>query len=370
MKSIEILGVVALSLFSLLGIFLLSKRNSDHKSFGWLGIFFLLLAINFLDGILLLNASYLNFPRLIFWEDPFAFLYGPLILGFSLQTTSGGQLKPGFLLHLIPFLLLELAVVFFHFNYSSDQIQDIILLILSQKPHATLFVGTLVISLHVLLYIKMALKVLDHHKDKLKQRYASISIAWAYSLIRLTLMIFLLSLFNTTIQYFGTKAIYTFALLLLIVGSIALTLRVLLQALKQPMLRSDDPSAPATSFYMAPEEVSILKDRIASALRRNKRYTHSELTLKDLAAEVECDERSVSYVINRSMADNFYDLINNYRIEEAKRIFETNPDPRLTILEVLYSVGYNSKSSFNTQFHKKTGLTPSKYRQLHRPKDD
>ncbi|MBB6270519.1 AraC-like DNA-binding protein [Pedobacter cryoconitis] len=37
----------------------------------------------------------------------------------------------------------------------------------------------------------------------------------------------------------------------------------------------------------------------------------------------------------------------------------------LTILEVLYEIGFNSKSSFNTSFKKHTNLTPTAYRQKH-----
>jgi AraC-like DNA-binding protein len=37
-------------------------------------------------------------------------------------------------------------------------------------------------------------------------------------------------------------------------------------------------------------------------------------------------------------------------------------DKKITVLEVLYQVGFNSKSSFNTVFKKQTGLTPSEFK--------
>ena len=43
-----------------------------------------------------------------------------------------------------------------------------------------------------------------------------------------------------------------------------------------------------------------------------------------------------------------------------------NKDAKLTVLEVMYEVGYNSKSSFNTQFKRKTGMTPTDFKKKHR----
>ena len=60
------------------------------------------------------------------------------------------------------------------------------------------------------------------------------------------------------------------------------------------------------------------------------------------------------------MSMNFYDFISKYRIEEAKKIFTEKSDK--TVLEVLYEVGFNSKSSFNTTFKKFTGITPTQFK--------
>lgn len=59
---------------------------------------------------------------------------------------------------------------------------------------------------------------------------------------------------------------------------------------------------------------------------------------------------------------HFFDFVNEYRIEKAKELL-THPERKeYTVLEILYEVGFNSKSSFNTAFKKRTGLTPTEYR--------
>ncbi|MDX1629012.1 MAG: helix-turn-helix domain-containing protein, partial [Fulvivirga sp.] len=65
--------------------------------------------------------------------------------------------------------------------------------------------------------------------------------------------------------------------------------------------------------------------------------------------------------INGSLKQNFYEYINSWRIAHAKRLMASDDD-QLTILEILYQSGFNSKSSFNAFFKKSEGLTPTQYR--------
>ena len=67
-------------------------------------------------------------------------------------------------------------------------------------------------------------------------------------------------------------------------------------------------------------------------------------------------------MINSKFGQNFYDFVNHYRIEEAKSIMVSNTDDKKTILEILYEVGFNSKSAFNNAFKKNTGKTPSEFK--------
>jgi len=67
-------------------------------------------------------------------------------------------------------------------------------------------------------------------------------------------------------------------------------------------------------------------------------------------------------MINHHLNKHFFDFVNEFRIEKAKSLL-TNPAKQdLTIQEILYEVGFNSKSSFNTAFKKHCGLTPTQYR--------
>jgi AraC-like DNA-binding protein len=67
----------------------------------------------------------------------------------------------------------------------------------------------------------------------------------------------------------------------------------------------------------------------------------------------------LSQIINQQNQGNYYDLIHSYRIDEAKRLLiETS----LSIADITYEVGYNSKSVFYTEFKRQTQLTPSQFK--------
>lgn len=353
--------MVAMSLIMLLGLFLVSKGNARKKGFGWIGVFFLLFGLNFLDGIFLLKGIYLESPRLAFWEDPFALTYGPLIYFFSLRLKKQSVLlKAGVFLHFLPFVLLEIAVIAFHASFSKEEVQDILGIIVSQSLDPFAILGMVPVFLHLFTYSLLAYQTLKKHQTNLKQHHSTLEISWAFSLVRMVLLIFLFSLFSTITQYLGTPRAYSIVILLLILISIVLTLRILLHALNQPMFHSEFKAG--SSFDLSREENDRIREKINLVLTEKKLFKNPNLTLNDLASALGTTERTVSYVINDSMADNFYDLVNDFRIKESQQILNDNKNSKQTVLEVLYEVGFNSKSSFNTQFKKKTGMTPSEFK--------
>ncbi|PQJ80148.1 helix-turn-helix domain-containing protein [Polaribacter porphyrae] len=93
-----------------------------------------------------------------------------------------------------------------------------------------------------------------------------------------------------------------------------------------------------------------------------KPFLNPSLTIRKLASAIEMNSRDLSVLINQHLNQHFFDFVNEYRIEEAKSILKNPKKKAFTILEILYEVGFNSKSSFNTAFKKHTGLTPTQFR--------
>jgi AraC-like DNA-binding protein len=96
-------------------------------------------------------------------------------------------------------------------------------------------------------------------------------------------------------------------------------------------------------------------------LEKDKLYLNPELTIKDLADHIETTVKALSQVINQNFNKKFYDFINSYRCNEVKVIL-LNSSEKMTVIEAMYQSGFNSKSSFNKEFKKLTGQTPTEFK--------
>ena len=114
------------------------------------------------------------------------------------------------------------------------------------------------------------------------------------------------------------------------------------------------------TFY----EATQIKEKVYQAFERDKVYKDNEMGLNTLANHIRTDRYKVSQVINEHIALNFYSLLNQYRLKDAKKLLTENPD--LSVKTVMYQVGFNSKTCFYGAFKKETGLSPNKFRNLAR----
>ncbi len=101
---------------------------------------------------------------------------------------------------------------------------------------------------------------------------------------------------------------------------------------------------------------------IRSLMEIDRLYADEDLSLATLAARVGMPSGHVSQIINERMGQSFYDMVNGYRVEEAKRRLLAPQSRPQKILAVGFEVGFRSKAAFNRIFKLKTGLTPSEFR--------
>ena len=122
----------------------------------------------------------------------------------------------------------------------------------------------------------------------------------------------------------------------------------------------DQQQDPAGNAKEVNDKIEQLKHYMMTA----QPYLQPSLTIQDLADQMKMPVKDLSILINHQLDQHFFDFVNEYRIEKAMAILRDPQKSKLTILEILYEVGFNSKSSFNTAFKKHTNLTPTAYRNV------
>ncbi len=96
-------------------------------------------------------------------------------------------------------------------------------------------------------------------------------------------------------------------------------------------------------------------------MQHEKPFLSDEITLAQLAETMSIPAHHLSMVMNKELKMNFYQFINHYRVEEAKRLLQAAPSD-LPVLRIGFQAGFQSKATFNTIFKKLTGETPTQFR--------
>lgn len=102
-----------------------------------------------------------------------------------------------------------------------------------------------------------------------------------------------------------------------------------------------------------------LFERIDSFLRSERLYLDPDINLNRIARRLALPAREVSRAINSGSNQNVSQYVNTLRIEEACRMISETGN---SITSVIYGSGFNTKSNFNREFLRVTGMTPSEWR--------
>lgn len=363
MNILSVLLIICFTLFTLLGSYLMITRKGRRPVNRLLGSFFLIWAIDFLDGYLHIMAFFLDHVSLALWTDPLILLYGPLVYLFTRNyLAQNPKVKFSDLKHAFPFLVTCVLLLFqYHLRPVREKREILNAMVSLEQPLEVLFVFVLV-YIHFFLYLFASIRCIRRREKQLLHYFSQQQFQGISRLLQAILILLILSLLNSLLQFYGDWDLFETgtALMLLLVG--IFTASLFMKALDQMSFILPEGNA---LWYAGNvplrEEMQVIGEKIRRAMEDKQLFLRPELTLEELASTVGSSSRMVSQTINSVLGKNFFDYVNTYRIEAAQRMFQENRDPKLTVLEVMYQVGFNSKSSFNTQFRLKTGTTPSEY---------
>lgn len=118
-----------------------------------------------------------------------------------------------------------------------------------------------------------------------------------------------------------------------------------------------------TAKPVQPTKMDHKVEIIEKAIHEDKLFLESNINLERFAEQIGLKPRDISAILKMHYQSNFFEFINRYRVEEAKRLLVLPELKDETILEIIYKSGFNSPSAFHRFFKRMVGVTPTEYRQ-------
>jgi AraC-like DNA-binding protein len=365
--------VVVISIFVslLLAVFLFSLKSPNKQS-NYLFASFLLLTVIDVSGYFITSADGLM-SDLAMVRNLVIFLQLPTLYLYVLSACySDFRLRPKHLLHAIPFLVVNL--IFLPRFYLQDDAGKIELLsnfkeaFEVQSNHVLLHVQVFVYLILIFLVITRAKRLyLENKAGRNLQAYN-----WLFQLAVAISLFYTMALLKNILKFSSYDHISYLFRVALYIFQLGIICWYLLKSLKHPELfRNVDAKLKLVSSIMKEDYGNLQKTdklddvrirQLHEYMMKEQPYLNPSISMQELADGIALPVRELSVLINHKIGHHFFDYINSYRIKKATELL-CDPDKKaFTVLEILYEVGFNSKSSFNTAFKKHTGTTPTAYR--------
>ncbi|MES2805645.1 MAG: helix-turn-helix transcriptional regulator [Bacteroidota bacterium] len=369
-------GIARISVFVslLMAFFLLTVKTENklaNRLFAW---FFIISAID-LSGFFVTDyiQDYLD---LMIFRWTICLLAMPLFYLYVLSVCySDFRLKWKHLVHLLPILLVNLVFIP-RLYLASDADMKLLSGDLEHMPE--IYLIQILIEFQYVFYIVSVFLILKKYREIYLENYTNPSTSTYKYLFQMTTVFLIahgLVALKNLLRYSDYRQMFLW--LNVVVGSVALfiTCWLVMKALNHPELFRGINSRLQLTKDILPEveektaSKNVQDDAISSQISILKQYMAQKepfldpsLTIQELSNQIDIPVRDLSVLINHHMDQHFFDFVNEYRIQKAMGILKDQSRSQLTVLEILYEVGFNSKSSFNTSFKKHTNLTPTAYR--------
>lgn len=222
----------------------------------------------------------------------------------------------------------------------------------------------------MLFYLALSLKhYLEYRKASLQEVSFADEIAFkwiqhftiAFGLILILRVLFFI--LNPEWGEFGSKYWYylCFSILLMYISITGYSSTLKAGTIPRPKLNTPNNQFKEENKADESEDLSIWKHKINTLIESNDIFKNPNLTLTDLARNLETNRNIISKVINQEFQMNFNDYVNEKRVESIIKRLKNGEHIKTTLLGIAIDCGFNSKTTFNRAFKKYTGESPKQY---------
>ena len=314
----------------------------------------LLVGLQSLQLYFVTKDLHLQYPFLLYLFVTLLFLSGPLnYIRYFMFFYPGGQIPTHVKIQLLPAVLVFIGETWFYI-VNQAQSQAVIRDVFTNPTHHTatyvVLFGVIVALVQYGLLLRLETKFIASKKTRDPVLISSaIMILYMLNIVLIACGFFFV---NRTLVNLGIT-------LMGIAGIIYLLFENRYPDFYQLVAREQKQEHYKRSLIQGLSREKIIA-RLRELMEDERIYRQFDLKLDEVAAMLFITPHQLSEFVNDCMGMNFSSYVNQFRVEEAKRLLVNQPEE--STLAIGFQVGFGSKQSFNMIFKQQTGLTPSGYR--------
>ena len=372
----------------LLALALLGMRRDDGVANRVLAALVLVMAIIIFGAVMRTTHYEFVFPHLSRIHDPFVFLASPLLfLYLRALVRRERRLARTDYLHFLPFAACVAYLLPYYLRSSQYKLDYM----WAEFYHPSLgywyYVRSALLLIQGAIYLSLVAALLLRYSRELRAKGEALTAHERAVLFQMRFMLggFFLLFVGGLLRYTLDQTARTNLLvplaasaLIYVLGYLGLRRPEVLTGVKEETsdvlaamtearranadANGDPPAKKYEKSTLTPERAERYLTRLLNHMETEKPYVDGELTLPKLAERLSIPPQHLSQTINERLQQNFFDFVNTYRVEEAKRRLLDPAKQHYSVLAIAEEVGFNSKSAFNSVFKKHVRMTPSEFR--------
>ncbi len=403
--SISFLSVLIL-IGAVQGLFLafalVFMRRGNRRANLYLAALLPAFSVVLMDGFMYATNYYIRYPHLLGLVWPAKFLLGPLLYFYVRELSSPKRVVFSWtqLLHFLPMAVSSLLIIYSIIAYGTApgwacSACSSVLMEGGHVPSRSF--AFILFALQKNVYYILSFLMIVAYSARIKQSYSSldkISLSWLRTIFLLFFTLFSIFIFFIffSVQFGIEREIVSVLFLWCALITSVMAFKAILQpeiflqieiAHQAELIRTGqniDQETPSSTpdilqngngmlqkekyrkSFLIDERASVIAHQLVQLMETKRPYLEPEITLPQLAEMLNVSPNDLSQVINREMKKCFFDFVNEYRVQEAKKLLSSPKYGHLSILGIALDAGFNSKSAFYNAFSKYIGMTPSGFR--------
>lgn len=342
--------------------FIIAMRRPMLVADRFLSAWLFIVGIEMILALLQVKWLYMIPYQLPFLVAPM--LYGPLLWGYVRGLIHE---KPGFkrieILHFTPFIILMIIAFFFR---DPDKM-------VNPEPFSQEYPSWFARSIYDILifssitaYSILVFIDLTRHKRRIKEQFSHtsgrITLRWLLFFSITVYTSFCLSYLGKGINWLLIDLTFN-PLIFIYIGLTLIAFAFSFYGYRQAgIYHSPSQNTPQyVKSGISKIELQSLSTKIVKYMEEKELYLNPEITLADVSRITNIPKHHITQALNGVLQKNFYQFINEYRVQEVIKRLENNDIKSFTLIAIAYDSGFNSKSTFNSVFKRIVNKTPSAY---------